>query len=162
MKVFVINAIAAICHEANRALCVSIGDNSQPPWSEAPEWQRKSAISGVEFTLANPGAPESANHDNWLADKRADGWKYGPTKNPETKEHPCFVPYEELPPEQQAKDHLFKSIVEGLRPFIASEQNQSIAGTQAPESQAEQTDTVSSGVEQAPPEVQSAGAVANG
>lgn len=40
-------------------------------------------------------------------------------KNAETKEHPCFVPYEELPPEQQAKDHLFKEIVGSLASYVS-------------------------------------------
>lgn len=113
-----IDDIAKICHEANRALCETQGDTSQVAWEEAPDWQRESAIKGVEFNLANPDAPASASHDSWLAEKEATGWKYGPTKDAEKKEHPCFVPYDELPPEQQAKDHLFKAIVSGLSPFL--------------------------------------------
>ena len=111
--------VAQICHEANKALCEAQGDGSQLPWDQAPEWQQESAIKGVGFTLANPNAPASANHESWLAEKEADGWKYGEVKDPEKKEHPCFVPYEELPDEQKAKDYLFKSIVNGLAPFIA-------------------------------------------
>ena len=35
--------------------------------------------------------------------------------NQETKkEHPCFVPYEELPTEQKAKDFLFRGVVHAL------------------------------------------------
>jgi hypothetical protein len=29
--------IAKVCHETNRAYCETLGDNSQPPWEEAPE-----------------------------------------------------------------------------------------------------------------------------
>lgn len=112
--------VAVICHEANRALCEIMDDRSQRPWGEAEQWQRDSAIKGVEFTLANPDAPASANHDSWLAEKEQTGWKYGLVKNAETKEHPCMVPYDQLPPEQQAKDHLFKGIVSGLAPFVES------------------------------------------
>lgn len=109
-----IPAIAKVCHQANKAFCESIGDHSQPDWENAPEWQQKSAIEGVKFNIANPYAPASASHDSWLKVKEADGWKYGPVKDAEKKEHPCFVPYEQLPVEQQLKDHLFKSIVKGL------------------------------------------------
>ncbi len=109
-----IEAIAKVCHEANRAYCQTIGDNSQPVWEDAPEWQRKSAIEGVKFNIANPDAPASASHDSWLAVKKADGWKYGPVKDPEKKEHPCYLPYEQLPVEQQKKDAVFKAIVAAL------------------------------------------------
>jgi hypothetical protein len=119
-KVLTVEAVAAICHEANREYCARIGDESQVAWADAPDWQRESSIKGVGFTLANPNGPPSANHDSWLNEKINSGWKYGEIKDPEKKEHPCCVPYDELPPEQQAKDYLFKSIVVGLAPFIAA------------------------------------------
>ena len=33
--------IAMVAHETNRAYCESIGDNSQPKWEDAPEWQKE-------------------------------------------------------------------------------------------------------------------------
>lgn len=107
--------IARVCHEVNRAYCEAIGDNSQVSWEAAPEWQRQSAINGVAFVLSNPSAPPSANHDSWLAEKRAAGWSYGPVKSAKLKEHPCFVPYDELPTEQKAKDYLFRAVVRALQ-----------------------------------------------
>ena len=109
-----IEKIAEACHEANRGLCLAFGDESQPRWADAPEWQRKSAIAGVEFHRDNPNATPSASHDSWLEEKRRDGWKYGPTKDPEKKEHPCFVPYDALPVEQRVKDYAFKAICTAL------------------------------------------------
>jgi hypothetical protein len=114
-----VSDIAKVCHEANRALCAGLGDNSQLSWEESPQWQIDSAIKGVEFNLANPDAPASSSHDSWLEEKRATGWKYGPVKDSEKKEHPCFVPYEALPLDQQAKDHLFKAVVAALTPLLA-------------------------------------------
>ena len=109
--------IARVCHEVNRAYCAAIGDSSQPAWEDAPEWQRASAVGGVAFTLANPGATPSDSHASWLAQKRADGWGYGPVKDADKKEHPCFVAYDELPPEQRVKDHLFQAVVRALAPL---------------------------------------------
>lgn len=107
-------AIAKICHEANRAYCKTIGDESQQAWEQAPEWQRESAIKGVEYHLANPDSKPSDSHKSWYDHKFAEGWKYGPVKDPSNKEHPCMVPFEELPIEQQRKDKLFLAIVRAL------------------------------------------------
>jgi hypothetical protein len=106
--------IAQVCHEANRAYCATLGDHSQVPWADAPQWQKDSAVTGVQFCLANPDAPASANHDSWLAEKERTGWRYGPVKDAEAKTHPCFVPYEALPFDQRRKDALFKAIVGAL------------------------------------------------
>src|SRR5882762_11783264 len=103
--------IAKTCHEANRALCAAFGDHSQLAWADAPEWQRESAVNGVKFCIANPDAPPSANHDSWMAEKVAAGWILGAVKDADAKTHPCIVPYEELPPDQKAKDYVFKAIV---------------------------------------------------
>ena len=105
------NQIARSCHEANRAFCEYNGDFSQVSWEDAPEWQRESAIMGVMFHLENPDADASASHDAWLAKKAADGWKYGPAKDETLKEHPCIVPFAELPAHQQFKDILFRTLV---------------------------------------------------
>lgn len=106
--------IARLCHQANRAYCQSIGDNSQPEWHDAPEWQKASAVSGVKFHLSGDRKP-SDSHENWLVDKEAEGWVYGPVKDPVKKTHPCFVPYEQLPAEQKSKDFIFKSIVDTFK-----------------------------------------------
>lgn len=106
--------IARVTHEANRAYCASIGDYSQPSWVVAPTWQIESAINGVKEHLRNPGMTPRQSHELWLAQKEADGWKYGPEKDAAKKEHPCFVPYDELPEAQRRKDSLFSAIVEAL------------------------------------------------
>lgn len=108
-------SIAIICHQANKAYCENQGDNSQKDWDEAEEWQRVSAVKGVEFRLANPNASQSAQHDAWKQEKLADGWVYGTIKNPVTKEHPCIVDYSELPIAERKKDALFQAVVDALK-----------------------------------------------
>lgn len=106
--------IARVCHQAMKAYCESLGDLSQVEWEAAPDWQRASAVKGVEYLLSCPDALPSAQHDAWLADKRAAGWVYGPVKDEQAKTHPCCVPYEKLPRAQQKKDALFQAVVRSL------------------------------------------------
>lgn len=102
-------ACARAAHEANRAYCIALGDDSQVSWEDAPEWQRSSAINGVRGALSG-NTPEQS-HVAWLTEKAATGWKWGPKKDAATKEHPCFVPYDDLPEEQKGKDAIFVNVV---------------------------------------------------
>ena len=110
--------IARVAHEANRALCEAFGDTSQKKWGEAEDWQRQSAVAGVAFVRDNPDAPASAQHDAWSKHKLAEGWKFGPIKDVNKKEHPCLVSFDELLPEQQAKDYVFKAVVNTLLEIV--------------------------------------------
>lgn len=111
-RALLVTAIAAACHEQNRAWCLAHGDESQTHWSEAPDWQKESAVAGVESALVDP-RPE-VSHERWLEHKQEDGWVYGPVKDVSAKTHPCMVPYGDLPEEQKRKDHLFVSMVTEL------------------------------------------------
>lgn len=114
-----VEAIASICHEANRAYCEALGDHTQHEWWSAPDWQRASAISGVQFHINNRGASDASSHNEWMRVKFADGWVWGPFKDAEKKTHPCLVPFNELPAQQQRKDALFKAVVSVFREAIA-------------------------------------------
>lgn len=107
-------AIARVCHEANRAFCVSLGDESQPGWDDAPEWQQESARCGVYGILTGEITSPEDSHVSWSRQKLDDGWRYGEVKDPEAKTHPCLVPYDRLPHEQQTKDHIFHAIVRAM------------------------------------------------
>jgi hypothetical protein len=110
-----VHFIAMACHRANKAWCESVGDYSQKDWRWAENWQRDSAIKGVEFRLNNPDAKEDSQHNAWMEDKVNDGWVYGEVKDAEKKTHPCIVPFSELPEFQQKKDKLFCGIVDALK-----------------------------------------------
>jgi hypothetical protein len=76
-----IEKIARVCHEANRAWCAANGDHSQVAWENAEGWQRESTFDSVKFALANPQAPDSAQHDSWMELKLSEGWRYGAAKD---------------------------------------------------------------------------------
>ena len=109
-----LNIIARLCHEVNRAYCEALGDISQVPWEEAPEWQRASARMGVDFHMMGDFGPEHS-HMSWMAEKAREGWTYGPVKDPVAKTHPCMVRFADLPKEQQAKDYIFRAIVHTMK-----------------------------------------------
>ena len=112
---FAYEDVAKICHEANKAYCVTIGDNTQPSWEDAPEWQKESAINGVRFHCLNENTTPADSHNSWLKEKTEQGWSWGEIKDAEKKEHPCFTAYENLPKSQQVKDYIFKNIVEAYK-----------------------------------------------
>lgn len=101
---------ARIAHEVNRLVCLENHDSSQPSWDEAPDWQRDSAMAGVQAVFADPSTTPKQSHENWRRHKVFDGWQWGEVKDVEKKLHPCMVPYEELPLEQKAKDAFFITI----------------------------------------------------
>ncbi len=106
--------IAAVCHEANRMYCSTIGDNSQPEWYTAPQWQRESAVNGVANIANGTVTRPEQSHESWSAQKVLDGWVYGEAKDSTAKTHPCLVPFDQLPREQQAKDLLFFAVATAL------------------------------------------------
>lgn len=109
--------IARVAHETNRVLTQILKDVPvQPHWDHAPLEMVKSSIAGVHWRLANPTAPASAQHEEWMRAKIADGWKLGPVKDSEKKEHPALVPYDSLPDGVKAKDKVFTAIVLALAP----------------------------------------------
>lgn len=102
---------AITAHHANQGYCLSIGDTSQAHWNTAPEWQRHSAIQGARAILDGRITEAAGSHEAWMADKLAAGWTFGPVKDERRKTHPCLVPFEQLPAEQQHKDVLFFAVV---------------------------------------------------
>lgn len=122
-----IEPIAEIAHEVNRAYCASLGDLSQPSWKDAPAWQRDSAMNGVRAHLVADLTPEQS-HQLWLDQKLAEGWAWGPTKDPGRKLHPCCLPYDRLPVEQRTKDYLFRAVVRTVRRIALAAVDDQVAG----------------------------------
>ncbi len=109
-----VTQIARVAHEANRAYCDTMGDHTQLPWDVAPQWQQSSARSGVEGIIRGDITSPGDSHRSWFAEKEREGWVYGEEKSAKAKTHPCMVPFDHLPPEQQAKDYLFFAVATAL------------------------------------------------
>jgi hypothetical protein len=43
-------------------------------------------------------------HENWSRQRMSEGWVYGPRRDDTKKEHPCLVPYEDLPESEKEYD----------------------------------------------------------
>ena len=43
-------------------------------------------------------------HEVWAQSRMVQGWTYGEERNDTLKQHPCLVPYEELPEVEKAYD----------------------------------------------------------
>jgi hypothetical protein len=109
--------IARVAHAANIELQIIQADPGIPVadnWDFLDEADQRSVISGAELVLSGEVETPEQSHQSWLDFKAAEGWKYGPVKDYDKKEHPCFVPYEELPPSQRVKDRLYFAIVKAL------------------------------------------------
>jgi hypothetical protein len=73
-----------------------------------------SALDGVAAISAGVVVRPSDSHASWSAQKLRDGWEYGPVKDPEKKQHPCLVAFDDLPRDQQMKDHIFFGIASAM------------------------------------------------
>ena len=43
-------------------------------------------------------------HDTWAKGRIDEGWTYGPVRDDARKQHPCLVPYSDLPESEKAYD----------------------------------------------------------
>ncbi len=115
----VVMRIAAMAHEVNRAYCLSHGDESHQSWEDTPKLTQDSVISGVVAHLEDPTLTPAHSHALWMTFKLDEGWVYGEKKDYKAKTHPCLVNYNDLPPEQKAKDFIFRAVVHGAIVFQA-------------------------------------------
>ena len=114
MPLVVNETIARVVHEALRAFRAANGEPPLPAWSQAPKWMIKSTIEGVRFGVENRDAPASAQHNQWMQEKVAAGWTYGPVRDDAAKLHPMMVSYAQLPDSEKRTDHLFAAVVRSL------------------------------------------------
>lgn len=56
-------------------------------------------------------------HEVWARKRLDQGWRYGPQRNDEKKEHPCLVAYEELPESEKDVDR--QAVITTLKAIVA-------------------------------------------
>jgi len=56
-------------------------------------------------------------HEVWAAGRLADGWRLGPARDDARKEHPCLVPYQDLPEDE--KDYDRNTSTETIKMILA-------------------------------------------
>jgi len=56
-------------------------------------------------------------HENWAQQRMGEGWRYGAKRDDHKKEHPCLVPYEQLPESEKEYDR--KTAMETIKTIQA-------------------------------------------
>ena len=75
--------------------------------------------ASVELTPALQALLEQLaenTHEVWAAQRIKDGWTFGPTRDDAKKQHPCLVPYHELPDTEKEYDR--KTAGETLKAIV--------------------------------------------
>ncbi|HZS54647.1 MAG TPA: RyR domain-containing protein [Bryobacteraceae bacterium] len=62
------------------------------------------------------GLAENA-HNVWALQRLSEGWAYGPERSDERKEHPCLVPYSDLPENEKVYDR--NAVTSTIRGILA-------------------------------------------
>ncbi len=109
-----LEAISATVHAALRSWAAAHGQHDIPPWEEAPDWMRQSTRESVRHALEHPASDARAQHEQWLAQKAREGWRYGLVKDSQAKTHPLMVPYDQLPDWERRKDAIINALARAL------------------------------------------------
>jgi hypothetical protein len=89
------------------------------PWMDREAPFREQFVKTIERICADgyETTPER-EHDSWWRAYEAMGWKYGPVRDRERKEHPDMVPYNDLTIDERDKDEIFLELCKFARKYI--------------------------------------------
>ena len=57
------------------------------------------------------------NHEIWARERVNQGWKHGPTRDDVKREHPCLLPFKDLPESEKAMDR--KAAIETIKTLVS-------------------------------------------
>lgn len=126
----VIEARAKFVYEGARLAAEAAGAPVVPaPWEDRDaEFQNQFLdIIRQETSDQRISAPKEL-HDSWVRAYTDMGWQYGPEYDPENKIHPDMVPFYELDPLEQDKDHVFIALCDIARQWIRDEEQEDTDG----------------------------------
>lgn len=103
---------ARVVHEALRAYKRTLGEPAAGGWDETSQENRDATLASVEHVKNGlPNVTPASLHEEWMARKIEQGWRYGPVRNAATKQHPDIVPTDQLSPEALMKDEILIALV---------------------------------------------------
>lgn len=109
--------IAKVCYEVNNAYRSAVGEMTKVGWDKLGKEAKAALIKGIEESLKEPKSAEQ-QHNTWLENMLAEGWKYAEKLNEKEKEHPQMVPFLGLPLEQRVKDSIFTAIIAAMGKIV--------------------------------------------
>lgn len=109
-----VEQVARTCHQALKTYSESIAEYHLSNWGDASERYRELMCIAVEIHLAGDFDAE-VTHSSWVEEQLNQGWSYGPVRDVKKKQHPCIVPFNQLPREQQLKGQIFRNIVHAFK-----------------------------------------------
>lgn len=109
-----ISRLAQAVSEANSVYRQYATNEPGRPWMTMTNDEQRELVLAVGRTLELRTDTPEACHVEWMKVREAEGWKYGEVLNPEAKESPYMMPWDQLIPEGKAKAELYLAI---LKPF---------------------------------------------
>lgn len=110
-----LSEIAKKCHEANNKLLIDNGKEPLPDWNNLDRNQRFINIKSVRRIVDKPTITPEEIHDEWVKNKRRDGWVYGEVKDDEKKTHPLLVDFNVMSKFDKEKDIIFiKTVLDNM------------------------------------------------
>lgn len=113
--------IAKIAYEALEAMTQVCEGHSFTSWEDAPGEDIMFMMNLVLFCIDNPDATASIVHEDWLENRKAEGWTYGAEINIEKQIHEWIVPFHELSTWKQTQDYLVVQLVRSLTEQVKSD-----------------------------------------
>ena len=115
--------LGRIMHAMRREIALTFPEENvsvPPAWDDpaCTEEMKASSERSALAMLVSPDLSAEEEHDRWWAERKAQGWTYGPIRDNAKKKHPSMKPFKELPLGEQLKDLARIAMVKELRRLV--------------------------------------------